>query len=89
MTGSASDPPEWQQHVRSKRRRKELAGRFKDPNSDFRLVIVRDMWLTGFDAPCLHTMYLDKPMHLNDVPMIEVAEDWLQYFQCVNPIPDA
>lgn len=62
MTGSASDPPEWQQHIRTKRRRKELANRFKDPNSDFRIVIVRDMWLTGFDAPCLHTMYLDKPM---------------------------
>ncbi|MEM6471934.1 MAG: type I restriction endonuclease subunit R, partial [Planctomycetota bacterium] len=62
MTGSASDPPEWQQHIRSKRRRKELASRFKDPGSDFNLVIVRDMWLTGFDAPCLHTMYLDKPM---------------------------
>jgi type I restriction enzyme R subunit len=62
MTGSASDPAEWQQHIRTKRRRKELASRFKDPSSDFRLVIVRDMWLTGFDAPCLHTMYLDKPM---------------------------
>ncbi|MCS7468514.1 type I restriction endonuclease subunit R [Stieleria sp. ICT_E10.1] len=62
MTGSASDPPEWQQHVRTKRRRKELARRFKEPGSEFKLVIVRDMWLTGFDAPCLHTMYLDKPM---------------------------
>ncbi|MFG0261630.1 MAG: type I restriction endonuclease subunit R, partial [Novipirellula sp. JB048] len=62
MTGSASDPPEWQQHVRTKQRRKELANQFKDPSSDFKLVIVRDMWLTGFDAPCLHTMYLDKPM---------------------------
>tara|TARA_R110002049_G_scaffold2750_3_gene21820 strand:- start:6537 stop:9053 length:2517 start_codon:yes stop_codon:yes gene_type:complete len=63
MTGSASDPPEWQQHIRTKQRRKTLASDFKDPNSDFKLVIVRDMWLTGFDAPCLHTMYLDKPMH--------------------------
>ncbi|QEF98789.1 Type I restriction enzyme R protein [Stieleria maiorica] len=62
MTGSASDPPEWQPHVRTKQRRRELANRFKDPCSDFKLVIVRDMWLTGFDAPCLHTMYLDKPM---------------------------
>ncbi|TWT59254.1 type I restriction endonuclease subunit R [Allorhodopirellula solitaria] len=62
MTGSASDPADWQQHIRTKRRRKELANRFKDPNSAFRIVIVRDMWLTGFDAPCLHTMYLDKPM---------------------------
>ncbi len=62
MTGSASDELEWQQHVRTKRKRKELAGRFKDTNDPFRIVIVRDMWLTGFDAPCLHTMYVDKPM---------------------------
>ena len=62
MTGSASDGPEWQQHIRTKERRKKLATQFKDPNSDFRLVIVRDMWLTGFDAPSLHTMYVDKPM---------------------------
>ncbi len=62
MTGSASDPLDWQQHIRSKSRREDLAKRFKDPDSDFRLVIVRDMWLTGFDAPCLHTMYCDKPM---------------------------
>lgn len=62
MTGSASDPLDWQPHIRSKSRREDLAKRFKDPDSDFRLVIVRDMWLTGFDAPCLHTMYCDKPM---------------------------
>jgi type I site-specific restriction-modification system R (restriction) subunit len=62
MTGSASDPIEWQPHVRNKRKRKELAKRFKKTNDSFRLVIVRDMWLTGFDVPCLHTMYVDKPM---------------------------
>lgn len=62
MTGSASDPPEWQGHIRSKCRREQLAKRFKSPEDPFRIVIVRDMWLTGFDAPCLHTMYVDKPM---------------------------
>jgi len=62
MTGSASDPAEWQQHIRNKPRRKELAKRFKNAKDPFRVVIVRDMWLTGFDVPCLHTMYLDKPM---------------------------
>lgn len=63
MTGSASDPLEWQQHIRSKARREELAKRFKNPNDPFKIVIVRDMWLTGFDAPPLHTMYVDKPMN--------------------------
>lgn len=63
MTGSASDPADWQLHIRNKPRREELAKRFKDPQDPFRIVIVRDMWLTGFDAPCLHTMYVDKPMH--------------------------
>jgi type I restriction enzyme R subunit len=62
MTGSASDPPDWQQHIRDKRRREHLANRFRDPNDPFKIVIVRDMWLTGFDCPSLHTMYLDKPM---------------------------
>ncbi len=62
MTGSAADPADWQGHIRSKGRREELAKRFKDPNDTFKVVIVRDMWLTGFDAPCLHTMYADKPM---------------------------
>lgn len=62
MTGSASDPPDWQSHIRTKRKRKDLAKRFKDSRDPFRIVIVRDMWLTGFDAPCLHTMYADKPM---------------------------
>ena len=62
MTGSASDPPEWQQHFRSKARREALAQRFRDPNDPLQMVLVRDMWLTGFDAPSLHTMYVDKPM---------------------------
>jgi len=62
MTGSATDPVDWQPHIRNKFKREELAKRFKDPNDPFRIVIVRDMWLTGFDAPCLHTMYVDKPM---------------------------
>ncbi len=62
MTGSASDPMDWQPHIRNKPRREELAKRFKDPAEPFKVVIVRDMWLTGFDAPCLHTLYADKPM---------------------------
>lgn len=62
MTGSAADGPEWQQHIRNKERRKHLADTFKDTNSEFKLAIVRDMWLTGFDAPSLHTLYVDKPM---------------------------
>jgi len=62
MTGSASDHMDWQQHIRSKARRETMAQRFRDPADPFQIVIVRDMWLTGFDAPSLHTMYLDKPM---------------------------
>ncbi|MBZ0102337.1 MAG: type I restriction endonuclease subunit R, partial [Thermoanaerobaculia bacterium] len=62
MTGSASDPLDWQDHIRNKPRREVLAARFRDPNDPFRIVIVRDMWLTGFDAPSLSTMYVDKPM---------------------------
>ncbi|MCL5884379.1 MAG: DUF3387 domain-containing protein, partial [Deltaproteobacteria bacterium] len=62
MTGSASDPLEWQGHIRNKPRREALALRFRDPSDGFKVVIVRDMWLTGFDAPSLHTMYVDKPM---------------------------
>ena len=62
MTGAASDPPQWQQHIRNKERREKLANRFRDPKDKLKIVIVRDMWLTGFDAPSLHTMYLDKPM---------------------------
>ncbi len=62
MTGSAEDGPTWQPHIRNKEKRRQLANRFKDSRDSFRIVIVRDMWLTGFDAPCLHTMYADKPM---------------------------
>ena len=62
MTGSASDPADWQPHIRNKPRREALANRFRDAANPLRLVLVRDMWLTGFDAPSLHTMYVDKPM---------------------------
>lgn len=62
MTGAASDPQKYHQHIHSKEDRDVLANRLKDPQDGLRLVIVRDMWLTGFDAPCLHTMYIDKPM---------------------------
>ena len=62
MTGSASDPVSWQEHIRTKQRRKDIGDKLKDPANPLKLVIVRDMWLTGFDAPCLHTMYVDKPM---------------------------
>jgi len=62
MSGSASDPVGWQPHIRNKQRRDRLAKRFKNPDDPLKLVIVRDMWLTGFDVPCLHTMYIDKPM---------------------------
>src|SRR5438477_1105613 len=62
MTGSAEDGPDWQQHIRNKEKRRKLAARFKDSKDPFKIVIVRDMWLTGFDAPSLSTMYVDKPM---------------------------
>ena len=62
MTGAASDPPDWQPHIRNKQRREALASCFRDPDDPLRMVLVRDMWLTGFDAPSLHTMYVDKPM---------------------------
>ena len=62
MTGAASDPLDWQPHVRNKPRREALARRFRDPGDPLQVVLVRDMWLTGFDAPSLHTMYVDKPM---------------------------
>ncbi len=63
MTGAASDLPEWQQHIGNKARRDLLAKRARAAKDPLRLVIVCDMWLTGFDAPCMHTMYVDKPMH--------------------------
>ncbi|MHB1993420.1 type I restriction endonuclease subunit R [Metallibacterium scheffleri] len=62
MTGSASDPLDWQPHIRNKPRREDLAANFRDPADPFKLVIVRDMWLTGFDCPSLTTLYIDKPM---------------------------
>ena len=62
MTGAASDPPDWQPCIRNKSRREVLAKRFRDPGDPLCIVLVRDMWLTGFDAPSLHTMYVDKPM---------------------------
>src|SRR2546430_14807225 len=62
MTGSAEDGPDWQQHIRNKDKRRKLAARFKDSKDPFKIVIVRDIWLTGFDAPSLSTMYVDKPM---------------------------
>ncbi|MBI3794854.1 MAG: type I restriction endonuclease subunit R [Nitrospinae bacterium] len=62
MTSASSDPESWQKHHTSKENRKEISERFKDPSDPLRLVIVRDMWLTGFDVPCLHTMYIDKAM---------------------------
>ncbi|MEX0803657.1 MAG: type I restriction endonuclease subunit R, partial [Candidatus Binatia bacterium] len=62
MTGNASEGPRVAEHARNKSRREDLAKRFRDPADPFRMVLVRDMWLTGFDAPSLHTMYVDKPM---------------------------
>jgi type I restriction enzyme R subunit len=62
MTGSSSDPLNFQPHVRNKGKRKALGERLKDPKDSLKLAIVRDMWLTGFDAPSMHTLYLDKPM---------------------------
>ena len=62
MTGSAADDEAWQPHIRGKAARRAIEDRFKDPADELQIVIVRDMWLTGFDVPPLHTMYLDKPM---------------------------
>ena len=62
MTGAASDPPDWQPLIRNKTRREALAKRFRNVDDPLHIVLVRDMWLTGFDAPSLHTMYVDKPM---------------------------
>jgi type I restriction enzyme R subunit len=63
MTGSATDPANYQPHVRNKQGMDNLAKRYRDETNDFQLVIVRDMWLTGFDCPSMHTLYIDKPMH--------------------------
>jgi type I restriction enzyme R subunit len=62
MTGAPTDPPEMQKHVRNKTRNRDIANRMKDDKDELKLVIVRDMWLTGFDVPSMHTMYVDKPM---------------------------
>jgi type I restriction enzyme R subunit len=62
MTGAAQDPPDFQPHIRSKARLETLRTRYRDPSDPLKIVIVRDMWLTGFDAPCMHTLYVDKPM---------------------------
>ena len=62
MTGSATDPLTYQPHIRSKTKQEAIRNRYKDLNDELKLVIVRDMWLTGFDAPCMHTLYIDKPM---------------------------
>jgi type I restriction enzyme, R subunit len=62
MTGSSSDPGNWQDHVGNKQKRETLSKRMKDNNDELQIAIVRDMWLTGFDVPSLHTMYVDKPM---------------------------
>lgn len=62
MTGSSSDVLNMQPHIRNKAKRKAIGDRLKNPTDSLKLVIVRDMWLTGFDAPCLHTLYVDKPM---------------------------
>ena len=67
MTGNASDPLEWQPHIRNKPRRKAIGERLKAPKDELKLVIVRDMWLTGFDVPCLHTLYVDKPMRAHNL----------------------
>ncbi|MCA9108129.1 MAG: DEAD/DEAH box helicase, partial [Planctomycetales bacterium] len=62
MTGSAADDPSYQPHIHTKDELRELKARAKKVDDPLQLVIVRDMWLTGFDAPCMHTMYVDKPM---------------------------
>ncbi|MDR0968489.1 MAG: type I restriction endonuclease subunit R, partial [Holosporaceae bacterium] len=62
MTGDASDPIEWQEHIYSKKQREKLGNDFRNPQNPFKIAIVRDMWLTGFNAPCLSVMYVDKPM---------------------------
>ena len=62
MTGSAADPERYSQHLMTPKVRKDIENRFKRPQDPLKIVIVRDMWLTGFDVPCLHTMYVDKPM---------------------------
>lgn len=76
MTGSASDPEAWQLHIGGKPRRDLLAKRAKDPKDPLKLVIVRDMWLTGFDSPSMHTMYIDKPMRGGGFVKYNIAKNW-------------
>jgi type I site-specific restriction-modification system R (restriction) subunit len=80
MTGSASDRALLRPHIYSAQVNKRLERRFKDPGDALRLVIVRDMWLTGFDAPCVHTMYVDKPMkgHNNESAVREPSDETLK-----------
>lgn len=63
MTGSSSDPLKWKHHTRDKSQRTMLAKKFRNPDDEFQIVIVQNMWLTGFDAPSLHTLYIDRPMN--------------------------
>lgn len=67
MTGSAADPQNFQPHLYNDQVKKEIENRMKDPEDPLKLVIVCDMWLTGFDVPCLHTMYIDKPIHSHNL----------------------
>ncbi len=62
ITGSPADPPQWREHIRDKEERRLIGERFKNPDDPLKMVIVCDMWLTGFDVPCLHTLYVDKPL---------------------------
>ena len=80
MTGSATDPEDWQRHIRNKTRRERLANRFRDPDDDLQIVIVRDMWLTGFSASSLNTMYVDKTMR---------GHGLMQAISRVNRVQDA
>ena len=96
MTGAASDPVEWQQHIGNKARRDLLAKRARKPQDPLRLVIVRDMWLTGFDAPSMHTIYIDKPMrghglmqaiaryHANAITTAEVLQELIKLAQDIR-----
>lgn len=77
MTGSAGDEKDFQKHIRPKSGRELLAKRFKDPEDPFKIAIVRDMWLTGFDVPCLHTMYIDKPMKGHTLMQAIARVNWV------------
>src|SRR5439155_406432 len=87
MTGSAEDGPDWQQHIRNKEKRRKLAAHFKDSKDPFKIVIVRDMWLTGFDAPSLSTMYVDKPMRGHG--LMQAIARVNRFFQVVTELSQA